>query len=168
MRLFFCHAPPPPLNSTGCWARPGKYDGMARAWTMLARMWYSLAVTAPRATRWVTSHCPTPLWLLFWLYPFLVSAVLDISREHKAAAPRLLWQVSGHQRDQGQAGHGGVRHELHTPAVAHGELRQQQIVRILLCEGQPAAGHVAELASWRRLSSSSSKMEKEMESLVFS
>jgi len=51
--------------------------------------------------------------------------------------------VSGHQREQGQAADGGVQREPQSPTVDPRELRQLEVVRLLLCEGQPPVAHFA-------------------------
>lgn len=51
--------------------------------------------------------------------------------------------MSGHQREQGQAADGGVQREPQSPTVDPRELRQLEVVRLLLCEGQPPVAHFA-------------------------
>lgn len=53
------------LSSTGCWARPGRSDGMRHAWTTLARMWSSTHATGPRAT---SSGTTTLMWVCHWFF----------------------------------------------------------------------------------------------------
>jgi len=59
--------------------------------------------------------------------------------------------VPGHQREQGQAADGGVQPQSESPAVDPRELRQLQVVRLLLCEGQPAVAHFAATPTTRSI-----------------
>lgn len=60
---------------------------------------------------------------------FLVSIVLGVQRRDEATAPRIVRQMSGHQRLQEEGGHGELRTQPRSTEVETGELRCEQILR---------------------------------------